>query len=291
MGIALIKFTDLGYKIEGLDAIFNSTKAKTTTLQTPIYLSPERLKQIMINKKNNNLISKDAGNQTSLRMKWLKERIDRISKKVQKAEPLHVEVTHKINPNYNVHIFYYAWYENVAVDGKWEHWNHQYLENWKKEDRKIYPTGSHQPPYDIGSNYFPSLGCYSSRDPNIIDTHMNLIRDAGIGNVFFLKFRPIRPTESFSEFVYYSLYEQIFIFISLSVEELVLVQISATQNDQMISRNKIMKGDFFTHVLGIKYILSDRLQTKEYLEIPLNRSTAFKFIAFSIIFPYFLHCV
>ena len=36
-------------------------------------------------------------------------------------------------------------------------------ENWDKSDKKVYPTGDHQPPEDIGANFYPSLGPYSSR--------------------------------------------------------------------------------------------------------------------------------
>lgn len=184
MGMALVKFTDLGYRIDCLDLIFNSTKTKTTTLQTPVYLSPERLKQILINK-NKNLISREFGNGTDLRQKWLKERIERLSKKFQKSKSYHIMINDSVELNYNVHIFYYAWYESEAYDGKWQHWNHEYLSNWKKEDVKVYPTGYHEPPDDIGSNFYPALGCYSSRDPNVIDAHMHQIREAGIGRLTF----------------------------------------------------------------------------------------------------------
>ena len=36
-------------------------------------------------------------------------------------------------------------------------------ENWDKSDPKKYPTGYHEPPDDVGANFFPSLGAYSSR--------------------------------------------------------------------------------------------------------------------------------
>ncbi|EEB20023.1 mannosidase, endo-alpha, putative [Pediculus humanus corporis] len=83
--------------------------------------------------------------------------------------------------NYNVHIFYYAWYENLRIDGKWEHWNHEYIKNWRKNDERIYPRGRHVPPDDIGSNYYPKLGCYSSKDVYVINEHMKQISNAGIG--------------------------------------------------------------------------------------------------------------
>lgn len=88
-----------------------------------------------------------------------------------------------LKPNYNIHTFYYAWYGNPQIDGFYKHWNHTYVPNWKREDRKIYPTGYHEAPIDIGSNFYPKLGCYSSKDPKVIKIHMEQIRNAGIGVV------------------------------------------------------------------------------------------------------------
>ncbi|XP_023332334.1 glycoprotein endo-alpha-1,2-mannosidase [Eurytemora carolleeae] len=83
--------------------------------------------------------------------------------------------------NTNVHIFYYGWYGTPAVDGEWVHWNHRYLENWDTSDKKVYPTGDHQPPEDIGANFYPSLGPYSSRNETVIEQHFKWISDANIG--------------------------------------------------------------------------------------------------------------
>ena len=50
------------------------------------------------------------------------------------------------NVSQGVHIFYYAWYGNPKHDdGKWYHWNHQYLPNWDKTDGRVFPRGSHYP--------------------------------------------------------------------------------------------------------------------------------------------------
>ena len=84
-------------------------------------------------------------------------------------------------PDYDVHVFYYPWYGNPDVDGVYLHWNHEYLPHWDKEEAKKWPSGRHVPPDDIGSNFYPSLGPYSSRDPVVIDDHMKQIRTAGIG--------------------------------------------------------------------------------------------------------------
>ncbi|KAK3748914.1 hypothetical protein QZH41_007388 [Actinostola sp. cb2023] len=84
-------------------------------------------------------------------------------------------------PNYNVHIFYYAWYGNPIVDGKYVHWNHKFLPHWKSEIAKKYRQGKHEPPDDIGSNFYPALGPYSSRDIKVIHNHMKQLCFAGVG--------------------------------------------------------------------------------------------------------------
>ena len=86
------------------------------------------------------------------------------------------------NVAYNVHVFYYAWYANPVFDDRWLHWNHEYIENWNKQDPRTYPSGVHNPDKDdIGSNFFPELGCYSSADDNVILNHMFQIRKSGAG--------------------------------------------------------------------------------------------------------------
>ncbi|XP_075228306.1 glycoprotein endo-alpha-1,2-mannosidase isoform X2 [Lycorma delicatula] len=129
--------------------------------------------------------------EAELRQKWIRDKVERLSKKVKGSnydKILYVQPN--VKPNYNVHVFYYPWYRNIQHDGEWSHWNHEYLPNWKKDDPKVYPTGRHKPPDDIGSNYYPVLGCYSSIDPEIIDSHMKQIREAGIGVVSVSWFPP-----------------------------------------------------------------------------------------------------
>ncbi|CAC5380828.1 MANEA [Mytilus coruscus] len=83
--------------------------------------------------------------------------------------------------SYKVHIFYYPWFGNPEHDGKYYHWNHPYLPHWNKEEAKKYQTGTHVPPDDIGANFYPKLGPYSSSDPNVIHNHMGQMQKAGIG--------------------------------------------------------------------------------------------------------------
>lgn len=128
------------------------------------------------------IITKEFLSNSELRTKLLKQKVERLSKKFQKSRTIMLNKNHT-KPNYNVHIFYYSWYANMNYDGQYKHWNHNYLPNWKRENHKIYPTGSHEPPIDIGSNYYPLLGCYSSNEPQIINTHMKQMKEAGIGTI------------------------------------------------------------------------------------------------------------
>ncbi|GJQ86295.1 hypothetical protein Trydic_g8991 [Trypoxylus dichotomus] len=96
----------------------------------------------------------------------------------------------KINKiNYNIHVFYYAWYANPDVDGEFRHWNYKFIPLWEQNDQIASPADLHYPPIDIGSNYYPTFGCYSSSDSEIIELHAKLIRDAGIG-VLAISWKP-----------------------------------------------------------------------------------------------------
>uniref|UniRef100_A0A0N5CPW9 Glycoprotein endo-alpha-1,2-mannosidase n=1 Tax=Thelazia callipaeda TaxID=103827 RepID=A0A0N5CPW9_THECL len=81
---------------------------------------------------------------------------------------------------YSVQIFYYPWYGNPKFDKKYYHWNHNYLPHWNPEVSRKYTKGFHVPPSDIGSNFYPLLGPYSSRDPNVIEQHMKWMSSAGV---------------------------------------------------------------------------------------------------------------
>ncbi|CAG5866589.1 glycoprotein endo-alpha-1,2-mannosidase [Menidia menidia] len=84
-------------------------------------------------------------------------------------------------PNYYLHAFYYIWFGNPRFDGKYIHWDHPQLPHWDSKVAHGYPQGRHAPPDDIGSNFYPSLGAYSSRDPSVIEAHMQQLRTAAIG--------------------------------------------------------------------------------------------------------------
>lgn len=85
-------------------------------------------------------------------------------------------------PNYNLHTFYYTWYGNPKFDGKYIHWDHPQLPHWDLKVAQGYPQGRHSPPDDIGASFYPALGAYSSRDPSVMEAHMQQLRTAAIGN-------------------------------------------------------------------------------------------------------------
>lgn len=121
------------------------------------------------------------------RIRVIKEKIKRLTNTSDKLSIQHNDQL--TNVSYKIHAFYYAWYKSIDFDGAWAHWNHKYLPNWNKNDLKKYPVGAHNPPEDIGSNFYPQLGCYSSNDPQIIRSHMKYFKVAGIG-VLVLSWAP-----------------------------------------------------------------------------------------------------
>jgi len=64
-------------------------------------------------------------------------------------------------------IFFYPWYSTATHDGGYAHWQ----------------QGSHTPPWDIGSVYFPARGAYSSADPHVLVAQMRDIRRARVDEV------------------------------------------------------------------------------------------------------------
>lgn len=70
--------------------------------------------------------------------------------------------------------FYYPWYGNPEIDGRYSNWNHPVAV--RNEPPRSFPGGD-----DIGANFYPALGCYSSNDPKIIRQHMDQLRQAGVG--------------------------------------------------------------------------------------------------------------
>lgn len=78
----------------------------------------------------------------------------------------------------DVHVFYYPWYANVETDGKWSHWDHHILPHWNADTRARFKHGiQYVPPDDIGANFYPSRGPYSSKDPELIESHMSELRN------------------------------------------------------------------------------------------------------------------
>ncbi|MHC4532386.1 MAG: molybdopterin-binding protein [Planctomycetota bacterium] len=77
-------------------------------------------------------------------------------------------------PNYDVHTFYYPWYGNPQTDNSYYHWNHQ--QSVRKGEPKNYQGGD-----DIGADFYPKLGCYSSNSDDDLNSHMKMLRRAQVG--------------------------------------------------------------------------------------------------------------
>lgn len=60
--------------------------------------------------------------------------------------------------------FYYGWYGNPTVSGRWVH--------WEKVDEAKKTIGS--------SSHYPSLGAYDSHDPKLVEQHCKWAKEAGI---------------------------------------------------------------------------------------------------------------
>ena len=74
------------------------------------------------------------------------------------------------------HVFYYGWYGNPETDGHWRQWNHQI--SVRKGN-----GGKHKPPEDIGANFYPADGLYSSNSRDDVARQMRQVKQAGCGVV------------------------------------------------------------------------------------------------------------
>lgn len=99
-------------------------------------------------------------------------------------------------PNYNLHAFYYPWYGTPDVDGEYIHWNHPYLPHWDKKIASKFRTDRHVPPDDVGSNFYPELGPYSSRNTTVLHIHMLQMRTGGIGVLIVSWFPPDKADDN-----------------------------------------------------------------------------------------------
>jgi glycoprotein endo-alpha-1,2-mannosidase len=82
----------------------------------------------------------------------------------------------KLNENQmyrDVHVFYYPWYANIEHDKIWNHWDHHILPHWDPVVKERHKYGvQYEPPDDIGANFYPLRGPYSSRDKSLLESHM-----------------------------------------------------------------------------------------------------------------------
>ncbi|XP_073974179.1 glycoprotein endo-alpha-1,2-mannosidase isoform X2 [Rhodnius prolixus] len=104
-----------------------------------------------------------------LRSKYIKKKMLKLSNKVIHQKTSRNFNLKELEPNYNVHIFYYAWYRSPPNDRKLKYWN---------DERKFINITDTVP---AATNYYPELGFYSSRNETVIRQHMQHLRMSGIG--------------------------------------------------------------------------------------------------------------
>jgi len=96
---------------------------------------------------------------------------------------LGTEPSHDGSPR--VHAFYYLWYGNPEVDGKYLHWDHEVLPHWAPATRAKFAHGHRHDVAngEIHSPFYPARGLYSSSDPQLLDSHMQELSQAGVGAI------------------------------------------------------------------------------------------------------------
>ncbi len=72
-----------------------------------------------------------------------------------------------------LHAFYYPWYGTPENDGQFIHWNHEII---GAVPPCTFPGGK-----NIGADFYPQGGCYSSGDSVVLHRHMRQLQQARIG--------------------------------------------------------------------------------------------------------------
>lgn len=102
---------------------------------------------------------------------------------------LPAQETEFLFPSMRVHAFYYPWYANPEIDGAWSHWNHHVILQGGRAGESFLP------PEEIGANFYPALGLYSTRDPAAIRKHAEQLISAGVGVVSLSWWGQDSPTD------------------------------------------------------------------------------------------------
>lgn len=84
------------------------------------------------------------------------------------------------NLDYNTFGFYYNWYGDFQFDNVMHHWAHAILPSSSQGTSPGVIPGING---DIAANFYPQLGTYSSRDPQIVRQHMEMFVKSRVGVV------------------------------------------------------------------------------------------------------------
>lgn len=163
---------------------------KMNTTPTPLLVSlrkPEVEKK-HINITKSNIKTLKIPSEAEFRRTLVERKLEKLSKHSERWEVVRLlsAIDAPLEPSTRVHIFYDISYGNPEINGKWKLWNEIYLSNTNISDESVRSQEKiKKPPLNIGSNYFPQLGCYSSNDPLIMKTHLKEIYDTGVGKNFY----------------------------------------------------------------------------------------------------------
>jgi hypothetical protein len=80
-----------------------------------------------------------------------------------------------------VHCMYYGWYGTPATDGRYYHWDHELIPHWNADTAARFPRGKHRGGDDVGADFFPQPGAYSSRNESLVRLHMSQLNEAACG--------------------------------------------------------------------------------------------------------------
>ena len=82
--------------------------------------------------------------------------------------------------NASAHLFYYPWYGNRESDGEYFHWSHDVLPGPGDGSG---PRKRLEAPGNIGANFYPKLGLYSSMSRETMAEHMRIVQRSGAGTL------------------------------------------------------------------------------------------------------------
>ncbi len=119
-----------------------------------------------------------------------------------KSSSLSSHASSSRQPPTKTHIFYYAWYRNKEHDGSFDHWDHKVLPHWTPSINDRYKNmnqPSNVAKNEIGADFYPKLGLYSSLDQATMRHHLTEIKNEAHINTIIVSYWGGRGDENISK--------------------------------------------------------------------------------------------